>query len=172
MARTPPPLPEVNLTGSGYTVKFRPIGPMIANEISKAARKTIVEPTPPRNTVTGLDGKERQEENTADPDYQVALQEYYQTLGLEITDRLMQYIARSSIEVEVDTEAVQRVRDGLTAAGVEPPTDDREVFLKFVLIGSQEDLDTLRNAVMRRSQPTEEAIQEKAADFPGDVPGS
>lgn len=172
MARTPPPLPTITLPGSGYTVEFRPIGPLTMGELSKAVRKELPAPEPPRNTVTGLDGKQTQEANDADPAYQAALTAHEAKVNQEIGNRVLKLLARRIVTTPDDLETAQQMRADLAELDVTVPDDDREVFLLHVLVGDQEDLTALQAAFMRRSQPTEEAIQEKVADFPGDVPGS
>jgi hypothetical protein len=172
MTRTVPPLPTVTLPESGYTVEFRPIGPLTINEISKAVRKELPAPEVPLNEVTGLDGKPTQEPNEADPEYQQALAAHEQTVGAEIGRRMMRLIARRIAMTEADAEVVQQIRADMLEVGVDLEPDDADVFLNHVLIGGTEDIQALQAAVMRRSQPTQEAIQEKAADFPGEVPAA
>lgn len=172
MARTPPPLPTVTLPGSGYTVEFRPIGPLTINEISKAVRKELPAPPVPLNTVTGLDGNETQEPNEADPEYQKALAAHERAANEEIGKRMMRLIARRIVMSEVDTEAVQQIRADMLDVGVDLEPDDADVFLNHVLIGGTEDIQALQGAFLRRSQPTQEAVQEKVADFQSEVPAA
>lgn len=169
MARTPPPLPTVELPESGYTVEFRPIGPLTLNEISKAVRKEQPAPQPPLNTVKGLDGKDHDEPNEADPGYQAARAAHEQRVGAEIAKRMMQLLARRITRTPEDEAAVQSIRADMLEIGVDLESDDADVFLNHVLIGGAEDIKALQAAFLRRSQPTEEAIQDKVADFPGDV---
>ena len=165
MARTPPALPTVDLTGSGYRVEFRPIGPLTVEEIRTAVRKALPEPDPPMNTVQGLDGKDTQEPNTADPDYLRALAEHDITVNTEVGERLFRLIARRSIATPVDAEAVAQLRSDMADIGVELPKDDRDVFVRHILIGSNQDMTDLQNAILRRSQPTREAVTEKVESF-------
>lgn len=167
--RTPPALPTVTLSGSGYTVELRPIGPLTVDEIRKAVKKALPAPEPPINTVPGLDGKDHDEPNPADPDYQRALLTYELDVNAEVGERLFRLIARRAIASEVDTDAVQRIRADMQDIGVELPEDDRDVFVRHILINSNQDMTDLQNAVLRRSAPTPEAVQEKVADFPADV---
>lgn len=172
MARTPPPLPTITLPDSGYTVEFRPIGPLTINEIGKAVRKETPAPDAPRNTVTGLDGTEQTETNTADPAYQAALAAYESAVATEVGMRLMRLIARRIVMTPADVETAQQARADLAEIGVELPEDDRDVFLNHVLFAGTDDIMAIQSAFLRRSQPTEEAIQEKVADFPGEVPAA
>lgn len=157
---------------SGYTVEYRSIGPTTMYEINLAVRKEFPEPAPPLNSVTGLDGKEHQEANPADPDYVAALEAYQQDYAMKVMDRMLDVMTDLAIEGEVDTNAVARFRRGMRRSGVALPEDDRDVWVRHILIASERDLQTLQAAVLRRSQPTEEAIREKVVSFPGDVQGS
>jgi hypothetical protein len=171
MARTPPPLPTVTLPGSGYTVEFRPIGPLRAAELDKLVRKSMPAPEPPTNIVTGLNGKPHEEPNPADPAYQEALAAHNDTVNKAVGEAIFNLIAQV-ITTPTDPDAVQQARDDFTAIGLALEGSDREVFLRHILVASEEDLSLLQAAVMRRSQPTEEAVQEKVSDFQGDVPRS
>lgn len=169
--RTPPPLPTVTLPDSGYTVEIRPIGPLTLQDLNRDVRKELPAPPPPLNTVKGLDGKDTQEPNALDPDYQQALREHEAGVTEVIGQRMFALIARRGIATPIDTEAVARVRADFTGI-MSLPDDDREVFLRHVLIASADDLNALQTAILRRSQPTEEAISEKVADFPDPLQGA
>lgn len=169
--RTPPPLPTVTLPDSGYTVEIRPIGPLTMQDLNRDVRKEMPAPEPPLNTVKGLDGKDTREANPLDPDYQDALRTHEAAVTEVIGQRMFALIARRGVATPVDAEAVARARADF-AGIVSLPDDDREVFLRHVLIASTEDLTALQAAILRRSQPTEEAISEKVADFPDPVQGA
>jgi energy-converting hydrogenase Eha subunit E len=163
--RTVPPLPEVTLPHSGYTVQIRPIGPLTINELGKAVRKEIPAPAAPLNDVTGLDGRPGQEANEADPDYIAALEAYETKVNAEVGARILKLIAVRAIASPVDTEAVQQLRADMAAVGVTLPDDDREVFFNHILVVHTDDLTAIQTAVLQRSMPTEEVVKQKTADF-------
>lgn len=171
--RTPPVLPEVILHDSGYTVQIRSIGPTTLEALGQAVRKSLPgKPEPPLNIVTGLDGQPSQEPNPADPDYEAALAVYEEQVQAEVGARLMELMRTYAVRYEVDPETLAEFRAAMQAAGVELEDDNREVWWKHFILNSQADAQQLVSAVLRQSGPTEEAIQEKVASFPGDVPGS
>ena len=171
--RTPPELPSVTLPVSGYTIQVRPIGPLTINELSRQIRKEIPEPKPPLNTVKGLDEKEKQVENTADPDYLDALNDHAVAVNTELSARILKLIAIRSIATPVDADAVASLRADMIAVGVELPDDDREVFLKHILIANAEDMEAIQQCVIQGSQPTPEVVSSKLQDdFQDQVPGA
>jgi hypothetical protein len=170
--RTVPPLPEVTLPHSGYTVQIRPIGPLTLNELSKAVRKEIPAPVAPLNEVTGLDGRPGQEANEADPDYIAAMESYEATVNAEVGNRILKLIAVRAIASPIDQEAVQQLRVDMAAVGVTLPDDDREVFFSHILVTHTDDLAAIQTAVLQRSMPTEEVVTQKTADFRDPVPAA
>lgn len=170
--RTPPALPEVTLHDSGYTVQIRSIGPTTLEALGQAVRKSLPgKPEPPLNTVIGLDGKETQEPNPADPAYEAALVAYEGQVQAKVGARLMELMRTYAVVYEVDAETLTPFRTAMAAVGVEIELDDREAWWKHFILNSQADAQQLVSAVLRQSGPTEEAIQEKVASFPGDVQG-
>lgn len=167
--RTVPALPTVTLPDSGYTIQIRSLGPTTMFQINQAAQKEFPPPDPPINIVTGLDNKEHSEPNPNDPAYVAALADYQQEFALKVMDRLLDVFTDLAIEGEVDSDAVERFRRGMRRSGVTLPEDDRDVWVRHILISSQRDLEMLQSAVARRSQPTEAAIAEHTAMFRGDV---
>ncbi len=170
--RTPPPLPSLTLPVSGRSVQLHPLARMTLDEIGKTARKALPEPAPPLNTVTGLDGKEAQEPNPADPDYIAALEAHGDALSTDIVLRLLRIAQAYAVEYEIDTKAVARFRKGMAAGGVTLPDDDREVYFWHFLVSEDGDLQALVAAITRTSTVTEEAVTEKVAEFPDDVQGA
>ena len=168
--RTPPPLPSLTLPVSGIEVTIHPFGRMTMDEIGKAARKALPAPEPPLNTVVGLDGKETQEPNPADPDYLAALAAHEDALSTDVVLRILRIAAAYAVDFTVDAAAVARFRKGMAAGGVDLPEDDHEVYFWHFLVREDGDLQALIAALMRTSTVTEEAVQEQVAAFPDHVP--
>lgn len=104
------------------------------------------------------------EQNPADPDYLKALE----ALDGEIEGHIRRFIIRRGVICEVDLEAVREARqDAMEEFGVELDPDDKFVYVSYVCTGSQEDLQDLLTAIIRRSQPTEEEIANAVSSFPG-----
>lgn len=158
--RIPPALPEFTFAGSGITVKLRRVSPFLLGDVAKS----LVAPKPPLNTVDYGNGPV-QEANEADPTYLVALEDHRKEVGV----RNMKALIRLGVECEVDDDAVQELRATMRDLGVELDPDDKWVYIVNIAITHEDELIQLRDAILRKSQPTEEAVQEQLADFHGEV---
>lgn len=166
MSHIPEP-PEPGLTpftfpDSGRTVFVRRVGPLLMATL----RKQYPPPTPPLNRVDYGDGVVREEPNPADPDHQAALQEY----NLQLEERARRLCVRRGIVVRLDDEAAAELaalREDAAAVGLELEGSDVELYVSYLCVQTEADYEALVSAVLRRSQPTEEAIQEAADSFRG-----
>lgn len=162
--RMPPGLPEFTFLGSGITVKLRTVAPMLLDKV----RSSVPKPEAPLNEVDYGDGQKRMERNYGDPDYQAALKEAERAAG----EKTIRVLFLLGVECDVDTEAVENLRRTMRAFGVELDDDDKWVYLSNICLIDQQDIYNLRDAILRRSQPTEVAIGESLETFRGDVSGS
>lgn len=170
--RTPPALPSYTFKDSGITVQLRKLSPFMGDQVGRALRKEREAPNPPVNMVQYGDGKPTAEPNLADPAYQRELEEYETWVAQEAGKRMMDLVIRAAIVIDdVDEDEVARVREVMEAVGapIDPDMSDREVYIRFVCVGTQDDLEDLMAAATRRSQPTEAAIRENVAAFRSDV---
>jgi hypothetical protein len=170
--RTPPALPTYTFKDTGITVKLRKLSPFMGDQIGRTLRKEREAPQAPVNMVQYGDGKPIAEPNLADPAYQRELANYENWVAAEAGKRMMELIIRAAIVIEdVDEDEVARVREVMEAVGapIDPEMSDREVYIRFVCVGTQDDLEDLMGAATRRSQPTEAAIAENVAAFRSDV---
>jgi len=168
--RTVPPLPTFTFKDTGITVGLRKLSPYVGDQIGKAIRKERPAPKPPLNEVDYGDGKKVSEENTADASYQRALAEYEQWVAFEAGQRTIRAVLDYAIALDtdqVDADAVAQARAMMAAIGAPLDDDisDRDVYIKYVCLGTQEDLSDLLEAATRRSQPTEAAIAENVTAF-------
>lgn len=170
--RTPPPLPTFTFQDSGITVSIRKLSPFMGEQIGRSLKKEHPAPKPPINEVSYGDGKPVQEENLADPDYLLAMQIYEQEMAHEAGQRMMDLVIEAAVVIDqVDLVEVARIRAVMAAIGapIEDEMSDREVYIRFVCIGTQDDLEELMAAATRRSQPTEAAIAENVTAFRREV---
>src|SRR3990167_2097736 len=155
--------PVLNLTGtvtlpdSRATLEVNYVSPPLLNDMRKAIRRTILKPEPPLVEVAYGETK-KWEANPAHPEYRAALADYNADFGQEF----FQQLVRFGVQCEVDARAVSELRE--RAAALELPEDDLVLYVTRILVTSQADMQALMNAVLRRSQPTEEAVTEKVAD--------
>lgn len=158
--RTPPPLEELTLS-SGVTVQIRKVSPFTQDAI----RAKYPAPPPPMVENDYGDGKIRREPNPADPDYLRALREHRLMAAEKFTEAMFQL----GVVVEVDTEAVAAFRAEMQSLGIDLKESDHQIYVRHLAIRTDEDIDRLSRAIMRKSTPTEEAVQERLETFSGDV---
>jgi len=175
--RTVPSLPTHTFKDSGITVSLRKLSPFTGDLIGRSLRKERPAPEPPVNLVQYGDGMPVQEKNTADPAYLQAMQEYDVWIAAEAGRRLMNLVIEEAIVIkpeDIDADEVKRVRASMAKIGapIDAENDDREVYIRYVCIATQEDLEELIAAATRRSQPTEAAIAENVLAFQGNVSGA
>lgn len=160
--RTPPPLQELTLS-SGITVKIRKVSPYTLDLI----RQQNPPPKPPMVDNDYGDGKIRREPNPDDPDHLLALGDHQRLL----TDKLTRTMMRLGVSVDVDAAALDAFKADMDELGIALAGDDRELYIKHLVLATEEDITALVNAVTRKTMPTEEAVQEHLATFSGDVQG-
>jgi hypothetical protein len=172
--RTPPALPEHTFKDSGVTIRIRKVGPTTQQRLAQQIMRELPEPAIP--IVTTEIGPEA---NDADPQYLLDKQAWEQKTRSELTNRLMLMAALES-EVEIDDRAradIARKRRSYQIAHIpidDDPTmtdeeNERVFYILHVCCASPEDLGEFGQAVLRRSVPTEDAVQAQIATFQRDV---
>lgn len=172
--RIAPALPEHTFKDSGITIKIRKVGPTTQQRLAQAIMKEL--PDPPAPIVETEVGKEA---NTADPDWLGVCEAKERERKSELTQRLM-LIAALEAEVTIDDRAkadIARKRRNMDLAGIpyhNPALSDEEndkvFYILFIAAATPEDLGEFSQAVLRRSVPTEEAVQAQIATFQRDLP--
>lgn len=148
---------------TGETILIRKVSPLLGLELQKA----FPPPKPPVQEVDYGDGRMVKEANAAHPDYLSAMQAYQ----IDFEDKLRRlYIKRGAVITWSEERRAQV--DELRSFwhdeyGIDLPGDDTMVFVSYLCIGSDKDLENLVTAIMQRSQPTEAAVAEAVETFPG-----
>lgn len=172
--RKVPPLLRHTFKDSGIEIEIRKVGPTTYQRLAQAIIKEFPEPPIPMvETELGA------EPNAADPAYLEAKAEWDSKTRNELAQRLMLFAALEA-EVVIDDQARQdiaRRKRHLKLIGI-PYEDNPDLteeenekafYILQVAAGTPEDLGEFNTAVMRRSVPTEEAVQEQIATFQRDV---
>ena len=178
--RTVRPLPEHTFKDSGITIKIRKVGPTTQQRLAQQIMKEIPEPEPPRNAPDSEAAALGEEFNRADPAFEQAMEEWNQKTRNELTQRLM-LIAALEAEVVIDDDAradIARKKRHLSLIGIPyednpdltPEENEKVFYILHVAAGTPEDLGEFSQAVLRRSVPTEEAVQAQIATFQRDIP--
>ena len=184
--RFAPPLPTYTFD-TGITVGVRKVGVMTQQAVMQAIAdeweaRGDGEPKPPTHRVNYGDDETpdyKDEPNAADPDYLTRLNAWNQRYQLEIQNRIFT-LAALEAEIEVDHAALARKRRSLARVGVtlhdDPDLTDEENaqvhYFKHVAAATQEDLAGFYQALTRRSQPTQEAVEQHKASFQSDLEGA
>lgn len=158
-------IPHV-IKDTGTKILIKRVSPLLVMEL----RKQFPEPLPPKQTVE-VGGETREEYNYADPDYSATLDAYQ----AEQEKRIRKLLLKRGIVIPEDNttwqdEIEQKRREWLDDFGVELPrldSDDKVDWLGYCAIGTDEDYEELYRAILRRSQPTTEAIEAAKSGFPG-----
>lgn len=157
---------EITLPDSGATVRIKFVGPLLLNDLRKAAMRGLTKPTPPLETPYA--DKTRVEPNPLHPEYEAALQEYQGALGMRFLEKLFRYGVDYTLTPE-DTARVAALRaDG----ELELPPDDLQVFVTRFIVQTERDLEVLQSAIMGRVQPTEAAVAASIESFRPHLPGA
>jgi hypothetical protein len=162
MSKFPGELTPFTFKDTGINIKIRKVSSFLVNELNKL----YPAPKPPMQEVDYGDGKVVMEPNEAHPNYIQTMADY-QNLKME---QLKKLLVRRGVECEVDTEAVQELRDYWRAEyGKELEGTDKEIYIFYICAGTDKDADELMEAILRRSQPTKEAVELAKVTFPGKV---
>lgn len=173
--RAVPPLPEHTFKDSGVTIKIRKVGPTTQQRLAQAIMKETPEPPVPMvNTELEL------EPNPADPAYIAAKEEWTQKTNSELSRRTV-LIAALEAEVVIDDAAradIARKRRHMALIGIPdddnpdltPEENEKVFYILHIAAATPEDLREFSAAVLRRSVPTEEAVQAQIATFQRDIP--
>lgn len=150
----------LTLPDSGATLEYRRVSHMLLADVSNS----IDAPTPPMQEVD-YGGKVRQEPNPSHPDYLRALSHYRQKQA----DKVLAVAVQVGVQVEINAQRIFELREQFKEMGVELPVNDKVLYVTRVLCETGNDLTALRDAIIRKSQPTEAAIAEKIETFPSDI---
>lgn len=150
---------------SGRKVLLRRVSPLLTFDLQKA----FPPPTPPMQSVTIGEGVEEMQPNYAHPSYTDAMKAYQG----DMNNRLQRLMIKLGVVINWTDEMkaeVQAVRDVFREeTGAELDKEDVLVYVKYICVGSDGDLEDLAMRLMRRSHPTEVAISEAEKSFPGNV---
>ena len=147
---------------SGIEVRIRKVSPLLALEVQRSIKK----PQPPLEKVILASGEESMEPNPSHPDHQEALRAY----NLEVEDKTKRLLLNRGIDIVMTDEMkaeVKELRDYMeeefdSALSV----TDKEVYVSYIAIASAKDFESLIQAVLGASQPTEEAVEAAKDSFP------
>lgn len=150
----------LTLPDSGAILEYRRVSHMLLADVQRSSK-------PPRPPLQEVDyaGNKKQEPNPAHPDYLEATQNYRR----DLSENILNVAIELGVRVAVDVERVNELRETFKAANLALPVSDKVLYVTRVLCETGKDLETLRDAIIRKSQPTEEAVTESVARFQSNV---
>lgn len=155
---------------SGRTLSIRKVSFMLYNDLRRMYTKQHPAPEPPWEEVDYGNEKVR-EPNKAHPLYGVRLAEWESARGAWVEEMARKLYIAQGVEVEIDQEAVSRLRADAHAVGMELDGDDKFVYVAYICCPTADDYSELIDAITQRSLPTEAAVKVAADTFPSPVQG-
>lgn len=157
-------LTDFTFKDTGITVKIKKVSPMVVDDV----RASIPEPLPPEQEVDYGEPKGKvMERNYSDPNYTLELEAH----NKKVAALVQKVIVNRAVILEGDEwkKEVQDYRDFILKSTGYPlaETDDVLVYILRVCVGSKEDMSDLIDAIIKRSQPTQEAVEQAKRSFRG-----
>ncbi len=156
---------------TGITVQIRKVSPLLIMEVQKA----MPVPKPPMQEVVYGDpndpgAKKVKEPNETHPDYMAAIEKY----NMDLEQMVRKFMISRGVVITLDEEQkadVKELREEWKEEfGVELNGNDKFLFISYVAIGTDADMEELMDVIMRRSQPTEAEMSSVKAGFQGKIP--
>lgn len=166
--RSVPPLPAFTFPHSGVTVGVRRFSADTQDTIRRELMRVYPPPDPPIED----NGPELEPApNFADPDYKDAIAAYLRDIAVKLTTKMFE-LALRRIVVEVDTQALEQLKEDMRAIGtpLDETLDDRELYIRHICVSSTADLTALLAYLQGQSMPTPEVVQEFIDTFQRNVP--
>ncbi len=166
-----PELRPFKFKDTGIDVFIKKVSPNLVRELEKAypSPKAPIEKV---NYGTEDEPDWREEENPLNDEYREVIEKY----NAATEERIQTLLIKRGVVMEITPEVKAQV-DELRVQqkedfGYDLPGDDKYIFVKYIAVGTMEDLQDLLTTIMRRSQPVQEAITEEENSFQGSVSGA
>lgn len=148
---------------TGKTVKIKKVSPLLIMQLTK----DFPEPEPPVQEVDYGDGEIKHEPNPAHPDYERALQKH----RYEFEQRMREMMIDRGVVLDLSEDEkneIKELRDYWQTQYEKPLAgNDKYIYLSFICIGTDGDMDDLVNAISRRSHPSNGAVEAARKSFQG-----
>ena len=153
---------------TGITVQIRKVSPLLIMEVQKA----MPVPKPPTQEVVYGDpndpGAKRVEEpNEAHPDYLESIDKY----NGELEAKVRKFMIERGVVITLSDEQKNEVKElreyWKEEFSAELSGNDKYLYVSYIAIGTDADMEEVMDVIMRRSQPTEAAMAEAKDGFQG-----
>jgi len=153
---------------TGITVQIRKVSPLLIIEVQKA----MPVPKPPMQEVVYGDpndpgAKKVQEPNETHPDYMADIEKY----NTDLEEKVRKFMISRGVVITLSDEQKEEVKElreeWKEEFDVELRGNDKLLYISFIAIGTDSDMEELMDVIMRRSQPTEAVMSDVKAGFQG-----
>jgi hypothetical protein len=157
---------------TGVSLPTKKIHLQLLQDLERTIRKQMPEPKPPLQKVDYGNGPV-DEANLAEPGYVAAMDKWEKDFRSEQTRRTQELILKMGVYPALilsdeQKSQIKALREEMMEEyQIELDPDDRFVYVWNICLQSADDLNDLIQFMIRRSQPTEGAIQEKIKSFRG-----
>jgi hypothetical protein len=145
-------------------INVRKVSPNTLNDFKKWFDEKHPQPEIPTQSINYGDEQHpdfREEKNESHPDYQAALQARKEKLNVATQDLMIEEGVVYALNDD-DKKSVKEFKERWKArTGVDPVGTDLSIFIRYIAVGTSEDLKELIAAITRRTQPTEVAVEEQ-----------
>lgn len=146
---------------TGIPILIKKVSPLLIMEL----RKLYPEPKPPAQEVE-INGKKVIEYNMAHPEYIEAMQAYQ----LEFEQAMRKVLIRRGVSVTMTEdvkEAVKQIKkDFKQDTGHDLSGTDEYIYVSYIGIGTDQDMEDLIREITQRSQPTPGSTEVAKKSFP------
>lgn len=154
---------------NGVVVGIRRVSPFLAIDL----QEKFPPPEPPLEEVDFGDGKKRFEANPTAAQYLKDMTKY----RVDFEKKMRRLIIKRGVVITIDETIkaqLKELREFYTEEYGSDPESYGDVvdYVIYIAVTEAEDLNNLINAILGRSQPTQEGIKKVVDSFPGDVSGS
>lgn len=166
---------ELEFERDGYKIILRGMPPLVPERVASSVEMPEV-PTYEVETADGsIEVWEHDETTLTTPEDHEAWNKYQKKLAEAetlVTERLLRAILLESVEVEVDSDTLERFRRRQELIGLEPPKDEEELLLYFketMVLRTTEDVQDLLDVVLELTGVSRKEIDALKASFPDNV---
>jgi hypothetical protein len=165
--REAPELEEYTFPSTGVTVRIRKVSPLLSQEVLKAWQKKNPEPEPPLEEIKyGV--TTRLEPNYSNPHYLQARRRWVERMNVEIGEQTLRLMIKRGVVVDLPMDEIAAFKAQFKEeTDIDIEGDDLYIYIAYMCVGTDADIEDLRDKIMTRSAPTEKKVEEKITDFPG-----
>lgn len=160
------PTAQYYVTGKSVKIRVLKTNPLLMQNIKSRMQEDA--PKPPKMALTAPGGTTSDVEDTADADYQVALDVHLKMVQFQYFQELLEQGTELELTPEQQAQVTRWREKEFRKSRKEDLRDDKDIFIQeFACDHEKDDLSKLIKAVMQRVMPTAEQQEEANRTFRG-----